>query len=129
MRVCSTRQRTATAWTRSSAVLVALAIGQLFGPGLWAQVGVQGQWRTLPSLVPINPVHVALMNTGKVLIVAGSGNVPTVTNYQAAVWDPQSETLVTQSLAWDMFCNGASFLPDGRLFINGGNLQYDPFHG
>ena len=28
-----------------------------------------------------------------------------------------------------MFCNGASILPDGRVFINGGTLQYDPFFG
>ena len=94
-----------------------------------AQAGVQGQWRTLASLMPINPVHVALMNNGKVLIVAGSGNVATVTNYQAAVWDPQSETLVTQSLTWDMFCNAMVALPDGRIFVNGGTLQYDPFFG
>src|SRR2546427_3471066 len=28
-----------------------------------------------------------------------------------------------------MFCNGMVVLPDGRVFINGGNLRYDPFHG
>ena len=28
-----------------------------------------------------------------------------------------------------MFCNGMVTLPDGRVLINGGNLQYDPFHG
>ena len=28
-----------------------------------------------------------------------------------------------------MFCNGMVVLPDGRVFINGGNLQYDPFLG
>ena len=28
-----------------------------------------------------------------------------------------------------MFCNGAVVLPDGRVLINGGNLQYDPFRG
>jgi hypothetical protein len=106
-----------------------LGIAVLAGPRLSAQPAVQGQWRTLPSLMPINPVHLALLNNGKVLIVAGSGNVATVTNYQAAVWDPQAGTIITQSLAWDMFCNGMVTLPDGRVFINGGNLQYDPFHG
>jgi hypothetical protein len=64
-----------------------------------------------------------------VLIVAGSGNVPSETNYQAAVWDPESGSIITQPLAWDMFCNGMVILPDGRVFINGGNLQYDPFYG
>jgi len=28
-----------------------------------------------------------------------------------------------------MFCNGMVVLPDGRALINGGTLQYDPFHG
>ena len=28
-----------------------------------------------------------------------------------------------------MFCNGMVVLPDGRPFVIGGNLQYDPFHG
>src|SRR5216117_3215760 len=28
-----------------------------------------------------------------------------------------------------MFCNGMVVLPDGRVFINGGNLRYDPFLG
>ena len=56
----------------------------------------QGQWKTLPYLMPINPIHMALMNNGKVLIVAGSGNVPTNINYEAAVWDPRTGTITTQ---------------------------------
>jgi hypothetical protein len=28
-----------------------------------------------------------------------------------------------------MFCNGMVALPDGQIFINGGNLAYDPFWG
>jgi hypothetical protein len=79
--------------------------------------------------MPINPVHIALTNDGNVLIVAGSGNDANETNYQAAVWDPVAGTIATQPVAWDMFCNGMSVLPDGRVFINGGNLQYDPFFG
>jgi hypothetical protein len=99
-------------------------------PTVRAQAGAVGQWTTLPYTMPINPVHMALMNNGKVLIVSGSGNVAAETNFRSAVWDPQAETIVvTQSLSWDMFCNGMVTLPDGRVFVNGGNLQYDPFHG
>ena len=94
-----------------------------------AQANVQGQWSTLPYLMPINPVHVALMHNGRVLVVSGSGNDPSNTNLRAAVWDPQAGTITTQTVAWDMFCNGMVVLPDGRPFINGGTLQYDPFHG
>jgi len=94
-----------------------------------SQPGVIGQWTTLPYLMPINPVHLALLRNGKVLVVAGSGNVAAETNFRAALWDPQSGSITTQSLAWDMFCNAMVTLPDGRVLINGGNLQYDPFHG
>jgi PKD repeat protein len=79
--------------------------------------------------MPINPVHIAVMRNGKVLVVAGSGNVATETNFRAAVWDPVADTIVTQPVAWDMFCNGMVVLSDGRVLINGGTLQYDPFHG
>jgi hypothetical protein len=79
--------------------------------------------------MPINPVHIAVTHTGKVLVVAGSGNVATETNFRAAVWDPAAGTIPTQPVAWDMFCNAIVALPDGRLLVNGGTLQYDPFHG
>jgi hypothetical protein len=101
-----------------------LSVGLLF-----AQVNVQGKWQTLPTTMPINPVHVALLRTGKLLVVSGSGNVPSNTNFQAGIWDPATGTITTQPLAWDMFCNGMVILPDGRPFVVGGTLAYDPFHG
>jgi len=94
-----------------------------------AQANLQGQWTTLSTTMPINPVHATVLHTGKVLIVSGSGNVPGNSNYQAALWDPQSGALTTQPLAWDMFCNGMVVLADGRPFINSGTLRYDPFYG
>ena len=120
---------TGGAWPVAGAIVLALALAASSPRGLLAQAGTQGQWRTLTNQAPINPIHVALMNNGEVLIVAGSGNVATETNFQAAVWDPVSETFLTQALAWDMFCNGMVVLHDGRVFVNGGNLQYDPFFG
>ena len=116
-------------WASSGAVVLALGLLSSTSPALHAQAGTHGQWRTLTNQAPINPVHVALMNTGEVLIVSGSGNVATETFYQAAVWDPVSETFATQTIAWDMFCNGMVVLHDGRVFVNGGNRQYDPFFG
>jgi hypothetical protein len=79
--------------------------------------------------MPINPVHAALLHNGLVLIVSGSGNLPTNTNLQAAILDPTSGLVTTQPVNWDMFCNGMVVLSDGRAFVNGGTLQYDPFHG
>src|SRR5437879_11686705 len=78
--------------------------------------------------MPINRVHVALLNTGKVLVVSGSGNDPSVTNYRAGIWDPITGSTTTWPISWDMFCNGMAMLPDGRALIALGTLQYDPFH-
>ncbi len=35
-----------------------------------------GMWSTLPTTMPINPIHAALLHTGKILLIAGSGNCP-----------------------------------------------------
>jgi hypothetical protein len=110
-------------------VVVAAACFASLPTLLHAQANVQGQWRTLPNLMPINPVHAALLHNGAVLVVSGSGNLPSNTNLQAGVFDPQTGTVTTQPVGWDMFCNGMVVLADGRAFINGGTLQYDPFHG
>ena len=106
------------------------------------QVNVQGQWSTLPYLIPINPIHAALLSNGKVLVIAGSGNCPPShtgcpsgapygpsNNSGALLWDPVGATFTQFSLSWDMFCNGMVLLQDGRVLIDGGNIQYDPFYG
>src|SRR5215813_8059606 len=99
---------------RSSRVLMlALFCAALCTPYLTtAQVNKQGRWQTLSQQMPINPVHVALLRTGKVLIVSGSGNVPTNSNWQAAIFDPATGATTTQALTWDMFCNGMVVLPE-----------------
>jgi hypothetical protein len=94
-----------------------------------AQPDVFGQWTTLSTTMPINPVHAALLHNGKVLVVSGSGNVPGNLNYQAGIWDPATNSITTQPVSWDMFCNAMVLLPDGRALIAGGTLQYDPFYG
>src|SRR6267378_2791969 len=129
MLMLNAKQRTVNRWSLAAAILVALSLAALGTQTIFAQAGQLGQWRTLPYLMPINPIHLALLNNGKVLVVAGSGNVATEKNYSAAVWDPQAGAISMQALGWDMFCNGMVVLPDGRAFINGGTQQYDPFHG
>jgi PKD repeat protein len=119
-------------WTvRVGVALIGLAVALTSSaPALRAQAGTVGEWKTLARLMPINPVHTALMNNGQVLIVSGSGNVAAETNFRYAVLDLQADTLsVTNNYPWDMFCNGMVVLSDGRVFVNGGNLAYDPFHG
>lgn len=90
-----------------------------------AQPHVTGQWATLPFMMPLNPVHIAMMHNGKVLIVSGSGNDPNNKVLQAGVWDPKNYTIKTFLLDYDMFCNGMVIQPNGEPFVLGGNLKYD----
>src|SRR5437588_5297654 len=112
-------------------------------PSAKGQANVQGQWSTLPYSMPINPVHAALLSNGRVLVIAGSGNCPPSQSgcpsgppygpsngSGALLLDPVSgQTILQFSLSWDMFCNGMVLLQDGRVLIDGGTIQYDPFTG
>ncbi|HEY4739417.1 MAG TPA: galactose oxidase-like domain-containing protein [Candidatus Acidoferrales bacterium] len=111
-----------------AAIIISAALAGIV-PSVRAQANVTGTWQTLTTTMPINPVHVALMHTGKVLVVSGSGNYPPDTDYTAAIWDPANDTVTTMPITWDMFCNGMVVMPDGRPFVMGGTLQYDPFYG
>src|SRR5947207_6775514 len=72
-------------------------------PSSPATAAQYGQWSTLLYTMPINPVHAALLHTGKVLIVSGSGNNPnnafpinTTPDFEAAIWDPRTGKITTQ---------------------------------
>src|SRR5579864_2513574 len=132
-----------------SALLVLLAVLSALAPSALSQANVTGQWSTASYTMPINPIHVALLYNGKILVVAGSGNCPPSqsgcpsngsggppasyspgTNGSGALLlDPVAQSYTPFSVSWDMFCNGMVVLPDGRAFINGGTIQYDPFFG
>ena len=92
--------------------------------------------------MPINPVHVALLNNGNILVVAGSGNCKPgqsgcpsgppygpSNNSGALLLNPVTGAITQFSISWDMFCNGMVVLQDGTALIDGGTIQYDPFYG
>jgi hypothetical protein len=56
-------------------LLVLLLVG-VSTPELMGQAQTVGKWTTLSYTMPINPIHVALLHNGKILVVAGSGNCP-----------------------------------------------------
>jgi hypothetical protein len=113
--------------------LIALSVCLQHG-NAHAQANVTGKWSLLSYQnqtfqMPINPIHMALMNTGKVLVISGSGNVPSNLAFQSGIWDPANGNFVTFGASWDMFCNGMTVMPDGRALIAGGTIQYNPFLG
>src|SRR5258708_36434328 len=89
---------------------------------------IQGVWRTLPYLMPINPISATLLHTGQVLIVAGSendanNNSTGAESYRNAIWDPTGTTqssITVQQINYDVFCSGTAALPDGRPLVIGG---------
>ncbi len=113
----------------------ALAIGfllvlmLLIPTAVFGQANVVGQWSILANQSPINPIHVALLPNGRILLASGTENDPTHTVSRAAVYNPVTGTFSLQSIDWDLFCNAMSHLPDGRILITGGTLQYNPFLG
>jgi galactose oxidase-like protein/glyoxal oxidase-like protein len=125
------------------AVLVFVLFISFLMPTALGQANVTGAWSTAPNPMPINPIHVALLPNGKILVVAGSGNCPPsqagcpsgppynqANGSGALLWDPATENWTQWfPLSWDMFCNGMVLLQDGRAFINGGTIQYGPFYG
>ncbi|MGN6719026.1 MAG: galactose oxidase-like domain-containing protein [Candidatus Binatia bacterium] len=82
--------------------------------------------------MPINPISATLLNTGKVLIVAGSendakNNSPGAESYRNAIWDPTGATqssIAVQNIEYDVFCSGTAVLPDGRALVVGGTSDY-----
>ncbi|GHA83324.1 hypothetical protein GCM10010392_07230 [Streptomyces clavifer] len=93
--------------------------------GSWGTVRIPEEFRT-------NAVHAALLRTGKVLIVAGSGNDEEhfgAGTFDTVLWDPEAGTFKRIDTPEDFFCGGHAALPDGRLLIAGGTARYEVLDG
>jgi hypothetical protein len=86
-----------------------------------------GQWGPLTEW-PVVGVHTALLPNGKVLSFDSVGDTATE-NYavhdhtRATVWDPVSgtHTPVDVRTGYNVFCAGLAHLPNGEVFLAGGN--------
>ncbi|MFJ7492214.1 galactose oxidase-like domain-containing protein [Streptomyces sp. NPDC097727] len=93
-----------------------------------------GHWDFLdiPSGYRINTIHAALLHTGKVLLVAGSGNNRKnfdAKSFRSVLWDPKTDGFKNIPTPKDMFCSGHTQLPDGKLLIAGGTRRYEKLKG
>lgn len=124
----------------AAALLVAVngkqvAVGTDVAHTMWtesrpAYTAANGRWTTveLPPEYQLNGIHSVLLATGKVLIVAGSGN--NVHHFEAGtfrtlLWDPATQQMRTIDTPADLFCGGHAFLPNGNVLIAGGTKKYE----
>lgn len=88
----------------------------------------EGTWTKTSNPSPVRAVHAALLHTGKVLLIAGSGNDPgqfAAGSFTTAIYDPATGALRSNvPTPYDLFCAGHAFLPDGRLLVAGGTSAY-----
>jgi Domain of unknown function (DUF1929) len=96
-----------------------------------------GYWQTidLPEEFKLNAIHAALLPTGKVLLVAGTGNNREAFNsyydegkiavIKTVVLDPVSMQIKLVETPRDLFCGGHAFLHSGKLLVAGGTVGYE----
>ncbi|MGV9233884.1 galactose oxidase-like domain-containing protein [Streptomyces nigra] len=91
-----------------------------------------GRWDVLPTQNPVRSMHSVVLNNGKVLLIAGSGNSEEMFEagtFTSAVYDPENGTYKQIPTPKDMFCAGHVQLKDGRVLVMSGNKGYPSADG
>jgi hypothetical protein len=93
-----------------------------------------GHWSALrvPHNFKVNAIHAALLSTGKLLIIAGSGNnrdAFEAGTFRTILYDPAKDEFTDVPTPTDVFCAGHTFLPNGNLLIAGGTKEYEILAG
>ena len=72
-------------------------------------------------------VHLAMMKTGKVILFSGDHeNIWNWTKGESSLWNPQDPYFECDPmLNRNLFCSGHCLLPDGRLFVAGGQSTFN----
>ncbi|AVH58555.1 MULTISPECIES: kelch motif-containing protein [Streptomyces] len=129
--------------------VVVLALAGMNGPWLY-RVGTEkyhqytinkpeykaanGHWDIVdfPEEYRLNTIHAALLHTGKVLLIAGSGNNQDnfdAKKFDTRIWDPVKGTIKKVPTPSDLFCTGHTQLSNGNLLIAGGTKRYEKLKG
>ncbi|MFH8972866.1 galactose oxidase-like domain-containing protein [Streptomyces sp. NPDC017890] len=93
-----------------------------------------GKWEIIefPEEYRQNTIHAALLRTGKVLLVAGSGNNQDnfdAKQFDTRIWDPVKGSIKKVPTPADLFCTGHTQLANGNLLIAGGTKRYEKLQG
>ncbi|MEV6924182.1 galactose oxidase early set domain-containing protein [Dactylosporangium sp. NPDC051485] len=89
-----------------------------------------GYWQIveLPKGQRVNAIHAALLPSGRILLIAGSGNDREqfeAGTFKTLIFDPVSGHTTLVPTPTDLFCAGHTYLPDGKLLVAGGTLRYE----
>ncbi len=89
-----------------------------------------GRWTVLPTPAPVRSIHAILLQTGKVLLMAGSGNDPMsfeAGTFRSYLYDPVKHTFESITTPKDVFCTEHVQLANGNVLVIGGTSGYpDP---
>ncbi|WOX09915.1 kelch motif-containing protein [Streptomyces sp. N50] len=93
-----------------------------------------GHWDIIqfPKEYRQDTIHAVLLHTGKVLLVAGSGNNQDNFNakkFESRIWDPVKGTIKKVPTPADLFCTGHTQLANGNILIAGGTKKYEKLKG
>ena len=88
-----------------------------------------GQWHVLEDVEQARTVHSVLLQNGKLLLMAGSGNDRMefeAGRFRSFIYDPVANTWKELTTPKDVFCSGHVQLADGNVLILGGTSEYPP---
>ncbi|MFI2200710.1 galactose oxidase-like domain-containing protein [Streptomyces sp. NPDC020192] len=93
-----------------------------------------GHWDIIefPKEFRQDTIHATLLRTGKILMIAGSGNNQDnfdAKKFDTRIWDPVRGTIKKVPTPADLFCTGHTQLGDGNILIAGGTKRYEKLKG
>ncbi|OIJ98727.1 galactose oxidase [Streptomyces sp. MUSC 14] len=93
-----------------------------------------GHWDIIefPKQFRQDTIHASLLRTGKILMIAGSGNNQDNFNakkFDTRIWDPVKGTIKKVPTPADLFCTGHTQLGNGNILIAGGTKRYEKLKG
>jgi hypothetical protein len=88
-----------------------------------------GSWHVLEDIAQARTIHSVLLQNGKLLLMAGSGNSRMefeAGHFRSFIYDPVANTWKELATPKDVFCAGHVQLANGNVLILGGTKAYPP---